>query len=95
MIPDVVSANPLPNYRLKLSFDTGDSGVVDVAALLEQFTGIFAPLRDENYFAQASVNRDIGTVVWPNGADIDPIMLYAHATGNFDVLKPYQESYHG
>jgi hypothetical protein len=27
-------------------------------------------------FERVSVDRDLGVVVWPNGADIDPDVLY-------------------
>ena len=32
-------------------------------------------------FDQVSVDANLGTVVWPNGADIDPDVLYARVTG--------------
>ena len=43
--------------------------------------GVFAPLQDPEYFAQARVEPDIGTVVWPNGANLDPMVLHATITG--------------
>jgi hypothetical protein len=30
---------------------------------------MFEPLRDVAYFAQVVVDEELGTVVWPNGAD--------------------------
>jgi hypothetical protein len=46
---------------------------------------VFEPLRDPDFFAQVTV--DHGTVVWPNGVDLDPVVLHgdalsAAATGN-------------
>jgi hypothetical protein len=52
---------------------------VDVAGLVE-FQGVFAPLRDKAYFDQVRVDPDLGTVVWPNSADLDPDVLYSRAT---------------
>ncbi len=33
-------------------------------------------VRDLHLFRQASVDAELGTIVWPNGADIDPGVLY-------------------
>lgn len=65
---------------LRLRFEDGAEGVVDVSELVE-FRGVFAPLEDRDYFAQVSVNPDIGTICWPSGADLDPDVLYAAITG--------------
>lgn len=37
---------------------------------------MFEPLRDPELFAQARVDRESGTVTWPTGADLDPIVVY-------------------
>ena len=80
MLRDVVSVEPLPEHRLRVSFDDGLEGVVDVAQMV-QFTGVFEPLRDPAFFAQAKVNTELGTVCWPNDADLDSDVLYAKVTG--------------
>jgi len=38
-------------------------------------------LLDRNEFAAVQVNPELGTVCWPCGADLDPDVLYALATG--------------
>lgn len=80
MLKDVISVQPLDGYRLRLRFEDGAVGEVDVAALVS-FTGVFAPLRNKVVFDQVSVDAEMGTVVWPGGADLDPDVLYALATG--------------
>jgi hypothetical protein len=45
------------------------------------FEGIFAPLRDPTLFGKVAVDPELGTVRWPNGADLDPDVLYALITG--------------
>ena len=55
-------------------------GVVDVGAMV-RFVGVFEPLKDAGFFATVSVNRELGTVCWPNNADLDSDVLYAAATG--------------
>jgi hypothetical protein len=80
MLQDIVEAIPMDGYRLKLCFEDGAAGVVDVSKLVS-FTGVFAPLRDPNVFAAVRVNTELGTVCWPSGADLDPDVLYALVTG--------------
>ena len=80
MLMDIIAARALGDYRLHLRFEDGVEGVVDLAALLS-FQGIFEPLRDPAYFAQVRVDADLGTVAWPNGADLDPDVLYGRVTG--------------
>jgi len=79
MLKDIVQVRPLDGYRLHVRFEDGVEGGVDVAKLVK-FEGVFAPLRDRDYFVQVRVNPDIGTVCWPNGADLDPDVLYALLT---------------
>jgi hypothetical protein len=80
MLKDIVAAKPLSDYRLQLRFEDGVEGVVDLAPQLS-FQGVFEPLRDPNYFAQVRVDPELGTIAWPNGADLDPDVLYGPITG--------------
>ena len=80
MLQDIVEAVPLENFLLKLRFEDGAEGVVDVAQCVN-FTGVFAPLRERTEFAAVQVNSEWGTVCWPCGADLDPDVLYALVTG--------------
>jgi hypothetical protein len=68
------------DYRLHVEFEDGIEGVVDVDKLIT-FAGVFAPLRDPSVFGQVYVNSELGTICWPNGADLDPDVLYAEVTG--------------
>jgi hypothetical protein len=80
MLKDVVEVHPIEGYRLRLRFEDGVEGIVDLADFM-RFEGVFAPLRDPAYFAEVSVNRDLGSIGWPNGADLDPGVLYARVSG--------------
>jgi hypothetical protein len=80
MLKDVVAVEPLPEHRLRVRFDDGIEGVVDVAQMV-QFTGVFEALRDAAFFAQVTVHPDLGTVCWPNDADLDSEVLYSKVTG--------------
>jgi hypothetical protein len=44
-------------------------------------------LKDPAYFAQVRVDTELGTVTWPNGADLDPDVLYAQVTGRPIVFE--------
>lgn len=37
---------------------------------------MFEPLKDLSLFAQVKVDPDLGTIAWPNGADLAPDALY-------------------
>jgi hypothetical protein len=78
---DVTQVQALPNRTLDLTFDNGFHGIVDMDRIVKNYTGVFAPLLQDDYFKQVSVNTELGTVVWPNGADLCPDVLYSQATG--------------
>jgi hypothetical protein len=80
MLKDIVAATPLEGHSLHLRFEDDADGVVDLDAHLS-FRGVFEPLKDLAYFQQVRVDPDLGTVVWPNGADLDPDVLYSLVTG--------------
>jgi hypothetical protein len=54
--------------------------VSDVAQLVE-FSGVFEPLREPEFFARATVHPELGAVCWPNNADLDSDVLYAKVAG--------------
>lgn len=77
---DIVEVRSLGGHRLFLRFEDGVAGELEFVGRL-RFEGVFAPLRDPAAFAQVRLNRELGTVVWPNGADLDPDVLYAALSG--------------
>ncbi len=65
----------MPDYRLALTFQDGTSGIADLSSIsTAQDCGIYEPLKDQAVFEQARL--DLGAVVWPNGADLDPAWMY-------------------
>ncbi len=73
---DVVEARYMSGYKVWLQFEDGTSGEIDLS---EELSGpVFEPLRDVKYFAAFRVNRDTGTIEWPNGADFAPEFLLAN-----------------
>ena len=66
------------DHCLRLSFDDGCEGEVRFGD--DDWGGVFDPLKDPAYFAEARLDEELGTVVWPNGADIAPETLHLWAT---------------
>lgn len=71
---DVISYRYLEDYRVWVKFEDGVEQTIDFAPVLEG--ELFGPLRDLELFRQVSLNQEIGTLVWPNGADFDPWTLH-------------------
>jgi hypothetical protein len=80
MLSDIVHAAILDGYRVELTFEDNLRGVVDLEPMLS-FRGVFAPLRDSEYFKRLRVDPELGTIAWPNGADLDPDVLHAKVSG--------------
>ena len=76
-VPSIVGVAVLGNHLLRLLFDDGTVGDVDVAR--EVWKGVLEPLRDLMYFAKVRVDLAAGTVTWPNGEDLAPEPLYEKA----------------
>lgn len=69
---------PVGGYRLQVVFTDGTERVIDVEPFLRG--PIFQRVRNERGFFEAvEVDRELGTIVWPNGADIDPDVLFGIA----------------
>mgnify|MGYP001019810751 CR=1 FL=1 len=77
---EITAVEYLGGHRLRLTFADGLVGDVDLA---DRFTApngpVFGPLEDPTYFAQVVVDAELGTVVWPNGADLAPDALHRQA----------------
>ncbi len=80
MLKDIISAQARHPHQLHLQFEDGVEGTIDLNQIIE-FSGVFAPLRDPDYFATVQVDPEIGTIGWPNGADLDPDVLYSMTSG--------------
>ena len=76
---DITGVRVLDGYCIELTFEDGAVGTVDIAEYTG-FQGVFAALRDVALFRQVHVLDEIGTIGWPNGLDLDPVVLYCTAT---------------
>jgi hypothetical protein len=66
----IKSAKHISNYKIWVAFDDGTSGEVNLENALKG--PVFQPLKDVQVFSKVSVDPEIETVVWPNGADLAP-----------------------
>lgn len=93
----VIYAFPMDDYKIKLTFNTGEEKVYDVKALFR--FPVFRVLQDAEIFKRMSVSD--GTVSWLQGdLDIAPETLYEESVavmeaGNSVVSKIAEKgSYH-
>lgn len=77
---DVVAVSVMSGHRIRLRFDDGVEGELDLADAI-RFDGIFAPLKDPVFFARVAVHPELGVIHWPNGADLDSDVLHSRVTG--------------
>lgn len=78
----ITEAQVLGGYRLRLTFDDGLAGDVDLS-YLRDWDGVFEPLHDPDAFARVHVDPEAGTVTWPEaGADLAPEVLYEQASAH-------------
>jgi len=70
--PYVKDVTPLPNYRLQLSFENGETRVFDAVPYLEK--GIFKRIQHPGLFGLAKVVA--GSVEWPGEIDLSYDTLY-------------------
>jgi hypothetical protein len=89
MLPRVKGVRHVGDYRLELIFTDGTTRELDFKERIVGRDRIFQPLEDVGFFKQVRVDAEAGTIVWPNGVDFCPDVLYSLATGKpIRVLEP-------
>jgi hypothetical protein len=69
------SVEPLENFIVRLEFTDGTRREIDLEPFLRG--KVFESLRNSRRaFRAVRVDEQMGTIVWENGADIDPNVLY-------------------
>ncbi len=74
MLPKLKKAEYRGDYRIWLTFADGVAGEIDLES--ELWGEIFEPLKQQVRFAEFKLDHELGTIVWPNGADFAPEFLY-------------------
>ena len=79
MYPRPKNLRYLGQHRLLLTFQDGVRAELDFTRLVQR-GGFFEPLKDPSFFGQVTIDPEAESLVWPNGADICPDVLYHLAT---------------
>lgn len=75
VLVDITDAKVVGRYVVELTFETGEVKIIDLEPHL--WGEMFEPLLDDYaLFLAVRADPDSGTIVWPNGADLSPGMLY-------------------
>jgi uncharacterized protein DUF2442 len=61
-------------YHIRIAFADGLVRTIDFRPILEG--EIYGPLRELNQFNSVTLDPEVHTLVWPNGADFDPATLH-------------------
>jgi Protein of unknown function (DUF2442) len=73
------AVTPREGFKVHLEFTDNTTKEIDLEPYLHG--PIFEPIRrDPRVFRSVKVDPQMGTVVWENGADIDPDVLYQGLT---------------
>ncbi len=74
MLPKLREAEYRGDYKIWLKFVDSVEGEVDLEN--ELWGEVFEPLKEKARFAEFSLDKELETIVWPNGADFAPEFLY-------------------
>ncbi len=70
----IQKAIPLKDYRLRVTFNTGEQGIFSLKKWLKG--PIFSKLKDKEIFNHVAIDEIAGTVCWSNGIDLCPDVVY-------------------
>jgi hypothetical protein len=88
---EIVSA-----YALRIGFDDGTERTIDFEPILSG--ELYGPLRDLNLFNRVRIDKDVQTLVWPNGADFGPATLHdwsEHERAFRELARRWEPAYTG
>lgn len=74
MFLHIRDAKYLHDYVVWVRFNDNAEGEIDLEPHL--WGEMFEPLKDVNQFQKFSIDPDMETIVWENGADIAPEFIY-------------------
>jgi hypothetical protein len=89
MLPTLIEAHYRRDYLIWVKFADNVQGEINLED--ELWGEMFEPLKDKARFAEFVLDKELETIVWPNGADFAPEYLYQRLCPDF-ALKPTPKS---
>lgn len=81
----ITQARYLDDYKVEVSFNNGRTGIADLKEALKG--PMFEPLKEKSVFSTLTVDKELETIVWSNGADLAPEYIYFEAFKNEPGLQ--------
>ena len=72
--PKVISATSLGKYKLRLSYNDGVEGIVDLSDMAGK--GVFTAWDKNDLFSKVFIDSASGAIAWPGNLDIDTLNCY-------------------
>jgi hypothetical protein len=85
MFLHVTKAKYVGDYKVEVSFNNGREGVADLSDALKG--PVFESLENRLEFSSFTVDEELETIVWTNGADLAPEYIYFQAFKNEPELQ--------
>ena len=70
----IVSFKKIGPYILQIHFNDRSEKTVDFQPILKG--KLYGPLKKQTLFNRVRLDREVHTLIWPNGADFDPAILH-------------------
>lgn len=80
MYYDIVKAEYVKEYKIKITFADGSTGVADLKDIIFK-NEIFSDLQDIQKFKKFKIHEELKVITWLEDIDIAPETLYALAVG--------------
>lgn len=80
MYYDIVKAEYVSDYKIKISFADGSNGIADLKEIISK-GGIFSDLKDLDNFKNFTIHDELKVLTWQKEIDIAPETLYLLAVG--------------
>lgn len=71
-------------FRLKVTFDDDADQTIDFRPIIAG--EMYEALSDLDFFNRVTIDPEVHTLVWPNGADFDPATLHDW-NSNIDAIR--------
>ncbi len=85
MFLHITDAKYIEDYKVEVAFNNGKIGIADLSDALHGT--VFEQLKNQVIFSSFVVDKELKTLVWPNGADLAPEYIFFQAFKNKPDLQ--------